>query len=260
MTKWILALMIIVFIISGCNKSIDNNDYDVQINNNAEDDSTVLVEVNDVEVNDNSDDTTNERVEDSEMETHNIKNVFPQNVGFVWYYEGPNDSEKISVIDRVEDLEESVIVTILNCRKDLTGEEELENRLSQNIIEITEEKIIIDKSVVLSTPLRVGNSWETIYRIKPAGEEYTAIIEIIGIKDDEIITKVVVSYVNNPIEESYQETVKYKIGVGIISEWYNILGMDGYMRGLDLKHTYEKPEFPDKWYLTPYQIERQKRD
>ena len=128
--------------------------------------------------------------------------------------------------------------------------------MSQSIIEITDENIVIDGAVVLSAQIRVGISWETKYKIKPTNEEYIAVIEIIEIKDKQIVTKVVVPTENNPIHEAYNETVKFEVGVGILSEWYNILGMEGYMRGLDLKKTYKKPEIPEKWYLTPYQIER----
>ncbi len=250
MTKWMVVLILSVLLISGCNESIDENETHIQNDQNIED-STKEVEDIDIEVSDKNVDE-NEILDEVKEETYSIMNVFPQKVGFVWYYEGPNDTEKVSVIDSISQSEKNVVLTILNCREDLTGEELFENRLSQNIIEISDENIIIDESVVLSAPLVVGNSWDTNYKLKPSGDTYTATIEIVDINENEIITKVVVSSDNNAIDDSYEEIVKYEIGIGIKSEWYNIIGIDGYMRGLDLKNIYEQPKIPDKWYLTPY--------
>ncbi len=250
MTKWMVVLILSVLLISGCNESIDENETHIQNDQNIED-STKEVEDIDIEVSDKNVDE-NEILDEVKEETYSIMNVFPQKVGFVWYYEGPNDTEKVSVIDSISQSEKNVVLTILNCREDLTGEELFENRLSQNIIEISDENIIIDESVVLSAPLVVGNSWDTNYKLKPSGDTYTATIEIVDINENEIITKVVVSSDNNAIDDSYEEIVKYEIGIGIKSEWYTIIGIDGYMRGLDLKNIYEQPKIPDKWYLTPY--------
>lgn len=104
-------------------------------------------------------------------------------------------------------------------------------------------------------PLVKGNTWTTDYKIKPSGTMYKAAIEIVEVSDDHIKTKVIASINSNDIEEQYEEITIYEKEIGMISEWYSIVGMNEYARGIDLKQTYDKPQIPEKWYLSPYQIE-----
>jgi hypothetical protein len=97
--------MLIMLLISGCNASTDENKMTNHSNQDIEDS---MNEMKDIDIGDNGTEG-NVKIEDEKNEKYNIKDVFPQNIGFVWYYEGPNDTEKVSVIDNVIQSEESVV-------------------------------------------------------------------------------------------------------------------------------------------------------
>jgi hypothetical protein len=186
---------------------------------------------------------------------NDLKEMFPKQKGFVWYYEGPNDAEKISILDDITKEGERYILTIKSCREDLTGQEALEDRISYSTIEITENQVICDGSVVLKTPLVKGNTWTTDYKVKPSKGMYKATIEIIEVSDKSIKTKAIVYEDSHDIEEQYEEITVYEKGIGMLSKQYSIAGMNGYSQGLELKRTYDEPEIPERWYLTPYQLQ-----
>ncbi len=186
----------------------------------------------------------------------NMYSVFPMIEGFVWYYEGPNDTELVSIIDKIEKYEDRIVLIVANCREDLTGEELLQNRISYKTVEVYKNKIVMDNSVILKEPLVLGNKWETDYVIKPTNKKSEASIEIIENNDKTITTKVKVDIDDNGIKQNYEELVTYELGRGITSEWYEIIGIDSYSRGLNLVETYEQPAVKDKWYLSPYEIEQ----
>lgn len=201
-----------------------------------------------------------QKVESSQISSEmSVDSIFPKSEGFLWYYEGPNDMEKVAMLENVEIKEDGRILSIKTCREDLSGTEELEDRMSKEIFEVTANEIIQEGSILLKAPIVVGNRWDTNYKIKPSGERIKATIEIIEVNDNTIKTKTIVSTEEN-IEEQYEEITIYKLGVGIVSQWYNIIGMDGFSQGLELKKTYEQPEVPEKWYLSPYAIELEKQN
>lgn len=250
MMKQLFVIMILLLCITGCNNKTDNITKEPSVDEAVtEKDDNANVE-NETMVNDGT--------SIASESNYSVREIFPITEGFVWYYEGPNDSEKVSIIDEINELDNGLKLSVISCREDLSGEQKLESRLSNTIIKITDSSILIDDSIVLSEPLIVGTKWETKYMIKPSGVEYLATIEITEVDDGKITTNVVASQENNSEDESYEEVVVYEVGLGIISDWYNIIGMDGYKRGFDLKKTYNKPVIPEKWYLTPYQIEREK--
>lgn len=233
MRRRILIVVLLICILTGCNESIS-----------SEDNGTSMISSSEELMNDNK----------------SIIDVFPNQEGYVWFYEGPNDSEKVTMIQNADNSNDIITLTLLSCREDLAGEVKIEDRISSTIVEITKDSISIDDSVVLKAPLILGGKWETKYKIKPSKEEYNATIEIIELTEINITTKVFVSKDDNLIDENYEETVIYEYGKGILSEWYNIIGLDGYTRGLVLTTTYEKPVIPDMWYLTPYQIKKETED
>lgn len=53
---------------------------------------------------------------------NDMYSIFPHKKGFVWYYEGPNDAEKISMLDDITKKGEHYVLTIKSCREDLTGQ------------------------------------------------------------------------------------------------------------------------------------------
>lgn len=247
MKRKIAVILCILLVLSACStlEEINKNDYQRQVSDSENGINEQLTKIDDADEMQSSID-------------NNIYNIFPHKQGYIWYYEGSNDSEKISMIDNVTKKGAHYILTIKSCREDLTGVEDIEDRISYSTIEITDSQIICDDTVILSKPLISGNTWITDYRIKPSGIMYTATVEIVESSGNIIKTKTIVNTDSNDIEEKYEEITIYEIGVGVISQWRNIAGMDSYMSRLDLKQTYDQPEIPDKWYLSPYEIKLEK--
>ena len=152
-----------------------------------------------------------------------LDNIFPHKKDFIWYYEGTNDAEKIAILDNITNKDKQYVLTIKSCSEDLTGEATLEDRISYSTIEITDDQIVCDDSIILRAPLVNGNTWATDYKIKPSGIMYKATVEIIEVSGNLIKTKTIINTDDNDIEEQYEEITVYERGIGVISQWYNML-------------------------------------
>lgn len=174
-----------------------------------------------------------------------IEDFYTMKKGFVFYFEGVNDYEKVSIVREIVMENNKKIVYIDSCREDLTGELEIKERIYEEKIIIGKEELKINENEILKTPIITGNKWKGNYYIEGVGIKNNVLFEIKSIKND--IVTVEVSWNN------YKEKIEIKKEIGIISQWQHI--DDDYEFGFKLKKTYNKPIFNDRWYLTPREIE-----
>lgn len=183
----------------------------------------------------------------SKLEVNKLKieDFYTMKKGFVFYFEGVDDYEKVSIVKEIVMENSKKIIYIDSCREDLTGELEIKERIYKEKIIIEKEKLKINENEILKMPIIIGNKWKGNYYIEGFGVKNNVLFEIKSIKNYIVTVEV--------LWNNYKEKIELKKGVGIISQWQHI--DDDYEFGFKLKKTYNKPIFNDRWYLTPYEIE-----
>jgi hypothetical protein len=174
-----------------------------------------------------------------------IEDFYTMKKGFVFYFEGVNDYEKVSRVRECIIENDKKIIYIDSCREDLTGELEIKERIYEEKIIIGKEELKINENEILKMPIIIGNKWKGNYYIEGFGVKNNVLFEIKSIKNDIVTVEV--------LWNNYKEKIELKKGVGIISQWQHI--DNDYEFGFKLKKTYNKPIFTDRWYLTPREIE-----
>ena len=177
-----------------------------------------------------------------------IEDFYTMKKEFVFYFEGPLDAEKISIIRNIEIKYGKKTIYIESCNEDLTGELPIEERIYNEQIVVEKDKLTVNGNDILRTPIQIGKKWKGRYNSNYENANF----EIVNIENGIVTVEVMLK--NKEKNEPIKATVKLKKDVGIISEW-NIYKEFSF--GLELEKTYLKPVKKDEWYLPPYQIENE---
>ena len=179
-------------------------------------------------------------------EKFKIEDFYTMKEGFVFYFEGSTDTEKISIIRKIENNNEKKTIYIESCNEDLTGELTIEERIYKEKIVVEKDKLTVNESDILRMPIQIGKKWKGRYNSNYENAEF----EIVKIENSIVIVEVMLK--NKEKNSPIKTVIMLKKDVGIISEW-NVY--KDYRCGLELKNTYLKPVKKDEWYLMPYRIE-----
>lgn len=97
------------------------------------------------------------------------------------------------------------------------------DRIKEQEIEITSDRITIDDMVVLKTPLKEGNTWDTNVELAMDGASKThkATVSIQEVTDKTVTTRLVVPNLEGYKDKEYVKIQKYQKNFGLIYESYN---------------------------------------
>lgn len=173
----------------------------------------------------------------------NIYDIFPKNIGFIWYYEGALDFDKTTIIEKVKINKGNTSLNLKSINDDLTGEIPIKERIYKETILINSKEILINNELALKVPLKIGNSWKMKKKINNMlfqGEN-----KIIEITKNTIKTRLTIQINKNKF---YIEENVYEVGKGLISKTYNVPDIENYFLGYYLTSFSKENNLGEKWY------------
>ncbi|WP_425446965.1 hypothetical protein [Dethiothermospora halolimnae] len=121
------------------------------------------------------------------------------------------------------------------------------DRIKEKEIEIISSQLIIDDTMVLKTPLKKGNTWQTKVKLNIGGVEeiYDATVTIEEVTKKIVKTSLVVSDLKKFKNKEYIRTQIYQKNFGLIYEKYNDKNGLNHEVRLDKVYKYSLREFID---------------